>query len=109
MHFELLYDIEEGFYKNIRDSVDGMERERVTEATPFHSEIQSISALSGGGLSSPHKQKPGNTQDLHIANGVGWYFNDDSVFSWGFVRPGDGVRKENCDIAVTGANDERLC
>ncbi len=51
----------------------------------------------------------GNTQDLHIANGVGWYFNDDSVFSWGFVRPGDGVRKENCDIAITGANDERLC
>lgn len=33
MHFELLYDIEEGFYKNIRDRVEGMERERVTEAT----------------------------------------------------------------------------
>lgn len=33
MHFELLYDIEEGFYKNIRDRVDGMEEERVTEAT----------------------------------------------------------------------------
>ena len=28
----------------------------------------------------------GNSNDLHIANGVGWYFNNTSLRSWGFVR-----------------------
>jgi len=51
----------------------------------------------------------GNTQDLHIANGVGWYFNDSSLDSWGFVRAGDTVSKNNCDTDESGANDERLC
>jgi hypothetical protein len=46
---------------------------------------------------------------LHVANGVGWYFNDTNVFSWGFVREGDNVQKENCDTDTSGANDERLC
>ncbi len=51
----------------------------------------------------------GNTQDLHVANGVGWYFNDSGLDSWGFVRAGDTVSKNNCDTDASGANDERLC
>jgi hypothetical protein len=56
----------------------------------------------------------GDTADgLHLANGVGWYFNngpsDDHGFSWGFVREGDSVNKNNCDVDTSGANDERLC
>lgn len=52
----------------------------------------------------------GDNEDvLHIANGVGWYFNDTSVESWGFVRAGDSVVKNNCDTDTSGANDERLC
>lgn len=48
-----------------------------------------------------------NFDVLHIANGVGWYFND--TYSWGFVRAGDSVFKTQCDIDTSGANDERLC
>lgn len=51
----------------------------------------------------------GDTQDLHIANGVGWYFDNTSLRSWGFVRAGDSVSKDNCDTDSSGANDERLC
>lgn len=52
----------------------------------------------------------GNNGDvLHIANGVGWYFNNTGTDSWGFVRAGDSVFKSNCDVENTGANDERLC
>lgn len=57
----------------------------------------------------------GNDNDdvTHIANGVGWYFNNTpSGFlggSWGFVRAGDSVLKRNCDVLNSGANDERLC
>ena len=50
-----------------------------------------------------------SASSLHVANGVGWYFNDTDVFSWGFVREGDNVQKENCDTDTSGANDERLC
>ena len=55
-----------------------------------------------------------NNDVLHIANGVGWYFNntpggDDEGGSWGFVRAGDSVDKNNCDVDESGANDERLC
>ncbi len=51
----------------------------------------------------------GNNEDvLHIANGVGWYFND-TLGSWGFVREGDIVFKSECDTDSSGANDERLC
>jgi len=57
-----------------------------------------------------------NGNELHIANGVGWYFNfiggagvDFGENAWGFVRAGDSVAKENCDIDSSGANDERLC
>jgi len=52
----------------------------------------------------------------HIANGVGWYFNfiggsdsGEGENAWGFVRAGDSVAKNNCDIDNSGANDERLC
>lgn len=48
-----------------------------------------------------------NSDVTHIANGVGWYFND--TYSWGFVRAGDSVNKETCDTDESGANDERLC
>ena len=55
----------------------------------------------------------GNNEDItHIANGVGWYFNSaegESTNSWGFVRAGDSVEKDNCDVDTSGANDERLC
>ena len=54
-----------------------------------------------------------NEDVTHIANGVGWYFNDigngDLGESWGFVRAGDSVEKDNCDVDTSGANDERLC
>ncbi len=53
-----------------------------------------------------------NFNVLHTANGTGWYFDDsgnDPGSSWGFVRAGDSVDKNNCDIDDTGANDERLC
>jgi hypothetical protein len=49
----------------------------------------------------------GVNQDVtHIANGVGWYFND--FYSWGFVRAGDAVSKVSCDTENSNA-DERLC
>jgi hypothetical protein len=54
-----------------------------------------------------------NEDVLHIANGSGWYFNNtgggDLGESWGFVRAGDSVFKDNCDTDTSGANDERLC
>jgi len=54
-----------------------------------------------------------NGDVLHIANGVGWYFNDMGVDvfgdAWGYVRAGDSVEKNNCDVDSSGANDERLC
>ncbi len=54
-----------------------------------------------------------NNDVLHVANGVGWYFNNtgssEAGSSWGFVRAGDSVRKNNCDLDSSGANDERLC
>ena len=54
-----------------------------------------------------------NSDETHIANGVGWYFNTtgdgDVRDSWGFVRAGDSVDKDECDEDTSGANDERLC
>jgi hypothetical protein len=49
-----------------------------------------------------------DADSLHVANGTGWYFSL-SFRSWGFVRAGDTVQKDNCDIDTSGANDERLC
>lgn len=57
-----------------------------------------------------------NPDVTHIANGVGWYFNvglvggdNEGENAWGFVRAGDSVEKNNCDIDSSGANNERLC
>ncbi|OGE20215.1 MAG: hypothetical protein A3J42_03820 [Candidatus Dadabacteria bacterium RIFCSPHIGHO2_12_FULL_53_21] len=54
-----------------------------------------------------------NSNLVHDANGVGWYFNNtgDGKFgqSWGFIREGDSINKNNCDVANVDANDERLC
>lgn len=50
-----------------------------------------------------------SASSLHVANGTGWYFNANDVKSWGFVRAGDTVSKDNCDTDSSGANDERLC
>jgi hypothetical protein len=50
-----------------------------------------------------------NSDVTHIANGTGWYFNNAGLQSWGFVRAGDSVDKDNCDVDTSGANDERLC
>ncbi|MGB3728841.1 MAG: IPTL-CTERM sorting domain-containing protein, partial [Thermodesulfobacteriota bacterium] len=56
-----------------------------------------------------------NNDVTHIANGVGWYFNNDGIMgeeegdAWGFVRAGDSVAKNNCDVDSSGANNERLC
>lgn len=47
-----------------------------------------------------------NQDVLHVANGVGWYFND--FHSWGFVRAGDAVSKNPCDTENSNP-DERLC
>ncbi|MEO7329710.1 MAG: hypothetical protein ABI193_14110 [Minicystis sp.] len=40
----------------------------------------------------------------HIANNVGWYFNNN--WSWGFVKAGDPVQRNECDVA---AGPLRLC
>ena len=50
-----------------------------------------------------------NFDVTHISNGVGWYFNNTGLQSWGFVKAGDSVFKTNCDTDSSGANDERLC
>lgn len=64
--------------------------------------------LLAQGLRSDVTFDTGVNQDVtHIANGVGWYFAN--VYSWGFVRAGDSVSKNECDTDSSGANDERLC
>jgi hypothetical protein len=40
------------------------------------------------------------------ANGAAWYFSDS--FSWGYAPAGQGVDRQNCDIASQG-NGDRLC
>jgi hypothetical protein len=66
--------------------------------------------LLAAGARSDVTFNTGNNEDvLHVANGSGWYFNTTSVESWGFVRAGDSVIKDNCDVDTSGANDERLC
>ena len=42
----------------------------------------------------------------NVANGVGWYFNDD--WSWGFVSGGDEVDRNSCDTE-TANETARLC
>lgn len=50
-----------------------------------------------------------NGDVTHIANGAGRHFNIFGTASWGFVRAGDSVIKDNCDVDNSGANDERPC
>jgi hypothetical protein len=50
-----------------------------------------------------------NNNVLHTANGTGWYYDETGKDSWGFVRAGDSVSKNNCDTDSSGANGERLC
>jgi hypothetical protein len=50
-----------------------------------------------------------NSDQLHVANGSGWYYNTDGKTSMGFVAAGDSVQKNNCDTANSGSNDKRLC
>jgi len=51
---------------------------------------------------------------VHTANGTNWYFDNSNTSSngqasWGFLRQGDAVTKSNCDVNLSGANNERLC
>jgi len=47
------------------------------------------------------------TSDVpNVANGVGWYFNDD--FAWGFAPAADTIDLNICDISSTNP-DTRLC
>ncbi|MDO9590503.1 MAG: hypothetical protein Q7J04_05115 [Microcella sp.] len=50
---------------------------------------------------------PPDETTVHVANGSGWYFNDD--WSWGFVRAGDTPEKSECDVSTDGSNDQKLC
>jgi hypothetical protein len=72
-----------------------------------------LTLLAAGARSDVTFDTGSNFTQLHIANGSGWYFNDtgdgDLGESWGFVRAGDSVDKDNCDTDDSGANDERLC
>lgn len=44
----------------------------------------------------------------HVANGTGWYFHSPDK-SWGFVKAGDTVIKDSCDVDSSGSNAKRLC
>lgn len=50
---------------------------------------------------------PQDSETVHVANGSGWYFNDD--YSWGFLLEGDIPDKDECDVRDDGAVDLRLC
>lgn len=72
-----------------------------------------LSLLAQGQRSDVTFDTDDNEFEVHVANGVGWYFNNgpssEHGFSWGFIKAGDSVVKNNCDTAKSGANDERLC
>ncbi|MGH7851529.1 MAG: IPTL-CTERM sorting domain-containing protein [Thermodesulfobacteriota bacterium] len=72
-----------------------------------------LTLLAAGARSDVTFDTGQNFTQLHVANGAGWYFNNSGVGdlgdSWGFVRAGDSVEKDNCDTDTSGANDERLC
>jgi len=57
---------------------------------------------------------PGNgLTDTHLANGSDWYFSpgpgDTGSYSWGFAAAGDGVERDNCDVAFGTSPEARLC
>ena len=73
-----------------------------------------LTLLAQGNRSDVTFNTGDNIDELHVANGVGWYFNDDGVGNegagaWGFVRAGDIVEKSNCDSEFSGADNKRLC
>ena len=68
-----------------------------------------LTLLAQGNRSDVTFDTGDNEDVLHIANGVGWYFNTSGRDTWGFVRAGDSVQKTSCDQDTSGANDERLC
>ncbi len=68
-----------------------------------------IALLAQGERSDVTFDTGDNLDVLHVANGVGWYFDNTGTESWGFVRAGDTVFKSNCDVDDTGADNERLC
>lgn len=43
----------------------------------------------------------------HTANGTDWYFNTD--YSMGFAHLGDGITRNQCDVATGSFPEERLC
>lgn len=43
----------------------------------------------------------------HPANGTDWYFNEN--YSMGFAHQGDGVSRNQCDVATGAFPEERLC
>jgi len=67
-----------------------------------------LTLLAQGNRSDVTFDTGDNANDLHPANGVGWYFNN-TLESWGFVKDGDSVNKDSCDKDTSGANNERLC
>ncbi len=49
----------------------------------------------------------GTSNVLHVANGVGWYFDDS--YSWGFAEPTDGVSRNSCDTKSGVYPEQRVC
>jgi hypothetical protein len=49
----------------------------------------------------------GTGNDLHVANEVGWYFDEN--WSWGFANPEDSVNRTSCDTVMDVRPEERLC
>jgi hypothetical protein len=52
---------------------------------------------------------PDATSNHHVANGVGWYFND--MLSWGFFPASETVNLDPCDFdtGTQTMKDQRLC
>lgn len=50
---------------------------------------------------------PDVTSNHHVANGVGWYFND--MLSWGFFPASETIDLSPCDTGALTMNDQRLC
>lgn len=46
-------------------------------------------------------------QAFHLANGTAWYYS--ATWSWGYAVPGDGLSRNNCDIASGNFPERRLC
>jgi len=114
-----------GWIECYRDTYDNeLNAETVLERCPGNHLMLScrptgsniLSLLAQGAREDVTFDTGNNLNVTHIANGVGWYFNisapgENSAGenAWGFVRAGDSVSKNNCDVEDSGAADERLC